>query len=176
MTENNKTASKLDKSEILADINTRDQGENTGVLSGLDTVKPSRQYNVHNLTMYGKDKPVLSHEEAKRNGSKGGQKSGEVRRARRTMRENLLDLLAQEIAPEKLAEMGADIDSMGGDYTLQNAVLASMVREAINGSERATALIRDTIGEQPTIRQEITETITGDDISMINNLKKSLIG
>ena len=92
------------------------------------------------------------------------------------MREGILDMLSQELTPEKLEEMGVDTSTLNGDYTMQNAVISAMLREAINGSEKAMQLLRDTIGEQPVIRQEVTETITREDTALMDNLRKTLIG
>lgn len=135
----------------------------------------TRVYNIQNLKMYGKDKPVLTPEEAKRRGRQGGIKSGEVRRQRKTMRESLLSMLEMQLTPEKLDEMGVDISTLNGDYTMQGALISAMLREAVNGSEKAMRLVRDTIGEAPTIKQEITETITQEDATLMNDLKKALI-
>lgn len=77
-----------------------------------------------------------SREEAAKNGKKGGIKSGEVRRARRTLKEELLFLLAQGDTQEKLN--------------------LAMIKQALKGNVKAYALIRDTIGEKPVEKQEIT--------------------
>ena len=76
----------------------------------------------------------LSQEEAK----KGGKKSGEVRRARKTLREELLALLSQDIKTED-----------GGSLNTQVAMSTSLIKEAIDGNTKAFELVRDTIGEKP---------------------------
>lgn len=76
----------------------------------------------------------LSREEAK----KGGKKSGEVRRARKTLREELLALLSQDIKTED-----------GGSLNTQVAMSTSLIKEAIDGNTKAFELVRDTIGEKP---------------------------
>lgn len=130
----------------------------------------NRVYNIQNL------QPVRSKEEARKRGRNGGIKSGEVRKARKTMRETILAMLEKEISPEKLAEYGIDSKDMT-DNTYQSALIASMLREALNGSEKAMTLVRDTIGEAPalhTINQ--TEIITKEDLQTIDNLKQYLTG
>lgn len=171
----NTTKGVLDNMQVDSLNDSQTNSDSQGNNNTSDSSK-ARIYNIQNLSMYGKDKPVLSHEEAKKNGRKGGKKSGEVRRQRKTMREGILDMLSQELTPEKLEEMGVDTSTLNGDYTMQNAVISAMLREAINGSEKAMQLLRDTIGEQPTIRQEITETITHEDAQMMENLTKALTG
>ena len=76
----------------------------------------------------------LSQDEAK----KGGKKSGEVRRARKTLREELLALLSQDIKTED-----------GGSLNAQVAMSTSLIKEAIDGNTKAFELVRDTIGEKP---------------------------
>lgn len=76
----------------------------------------------------------LSQDEAK----KGGKKSGEVRRARKTLREELLALLSQDIKTED-----------GGSLNTQVAMSTSLIKEAIDGNTKAFELVRDTIGEKP---------------------------
>lgn len=77
-----------------------------------------------------------SREEAVKNGKKGGIKSGEVRRARKTLKEDLLFLLEQGDTQEKIS--------------------VAMIKQALKGNVKAFAMIRDTIGEKPVEKQEIT--------------------
>lgn len=117
--------------------------------------------------------PVRSKEIARERGRKGGLKSGEVRRNRKTMKDTILDLIQKEVSTE---QYGGDSSILGDKATLQEIILASMIREASNGDTKAMQLLRDTIGEQPVNRQEITqEVITKDDTELMDSLKKSLI-
>ena len=140
-----------------------------------NTVK-SRVYNVQNLKKYGKDIKPLTHEEAKNRGRQGGIKSGEVRKARKTMRETMLEMLSMELSKEKLEEMGIDTSVLNNDFTYQAAIISAMLREASNGDTKAMQLLRDTIGEMPVQRQEISqEIVTKDDTALMDNLKNALI-
>ena len=131
-----------------------------------ETVK--RRGNVANLN------PVRTNEEARRRGRNGGIKSGEARRNKKTMRETLQNALSIELDPKKLAELGADTELMNGETSVLSAIVASTIREAINGDPRAIQFVRDSIGEQP--RQEITqEIITKEDTELLNRLKSSLL-
>jgi hypothetical protein len=137
----------------------------------------NKVYNIQNLKPFNPNcVNTLSTEEAQRRGRNGGKKSGEVRRQRKTMRESILAMLEKEISPEKLAEYGLDSADMS-DNTYQSALIASMLREALNGSEKALAMVRDTIGEAPTLKTENrTEVITAEDVKVMENFRKSLIG
>lgn len=122
-----------------------------------------------------KNLDIPTTEIARERGRKGGQKSGETKRARKTMRETILDMLAVELTDEKLAEMGIDTTMMQ-DKTVQSAVISAMLREAVNGSEKAMQLLRDTIGEMPINRTEsVTEIITNDDVKLMESMKNTLI-
>ena len=77
--------------------------------------------------------------------SKGGKKSGEVRRAKKTMKEMLDYLLEKEIA-----------NKSGEKASTQEAITIALIKQALNGNVKAYEVIRDTIGEKPTEKQEIT--------------------
>lgn len=72
-------------------------------------------------------KGELSKEEAKRRGSLGGKKSGESRRARKTLKEALLGLLSE------------------GD--IQDKMLHGLVVKAMKGDAAAAKLVAELIGE-----------------------------
>ena len=83
-------------------------------------------------------------EEQREIARKGGLKSGEVRKARKTLKETLLLMLEQ-------------------GNTQDNITLA-LLQKALNGDTKAYEVIRDTVGEKPTdkIEQsgELNNTIT----------------
>lgn len=84
-------------------------------------------------------------EEAREKGRRGGKKSGEVRRARKTMREDLLELLKVKSK-----------DEYGITHTQQEYIIAALIIEARNGNVRAFEVIRDTIGEKQTEHHKIS--------------------
>lgn len=77
-------------------------------------------------------------EEQRERSRKAGRKSGEARRARKTLREELLHLLTVEIA-----------SSDGKKKTTQEAMSAALIKQALVGNTKAYEIIRDTIGEKP---------------------------
>ena len=93
-----------------------------------------------------------SKEEQKKIRSAGGKKSGEVRRQRKTLREELLAILA--------------------DGNTQNKMSLALVQEAISGNNagsvtKAFETIRDTIGEKPVDKIVVAEV----DQSIINEIE-----
>lgn len=87
-------------------------------------------------------KPARSKSEAREKGRKGGIKSGEKRRERKRLKE-LLEI-ALQLPNEETGEQN--------DF----AIVAALVKKAANGDTKAFELIRDTIGEKPTDKQQLT--------------------
>ena len=98
-----------------------------------------------------------SLDEVKRHASKGGKKSGEVRRARKTLREELLALLS--------------------DGNTQKNMTVALLNEALNGNNagsvtKAFETIRDTIGEKPVEKIVVAEV----DQSIIDEVEQIVNG
>lgn len=91
-------------------------------------------------------KPVRSKEEARERGKNGGIKSGEARRAKKTMKEMLDYLLEKEIANSRTGEI----------VTYREAILTSCINKALKGDVKAAQFVRDTAGEAPINKTEVT--------------------
>lgn len=89
--------------------------------------------NEENLKRY-------TSEEAREYGKKGGIASGEARRKRRTLKEELLAMLE--------------------DKDIQESITLALISKAKNGDTKAYEIIRDTVGEKPIdkIEAEVKET------------------
>jgi hypothetical protein len=93
-----------------------------------------------------------SKEEARRISSNGGKKSGEVRRKRKALREELLALLS-------------------AGNTQKNISLA-LIDQALNGNVKAFETIRDTIGEKPVekvVMSEVDPNVISEVEEMVKN-------
>lgn len=99
-------------------------------------------------------KPVRTKSEARERGRKGGIKSGEVRRERKTFREELLLLLEQGKTQEKIS--------------------LALLKRAENGDTKAYEVIRDTIGEKPKETIEHSGNISTNPI--LESINKQLGG
>ena len=108
--------------------------------------------------MAGKDNltPFRSVEEAREAGRKGGVASGKTRRRKKAMKQAAAMLLNMDVSSsgafgkemkKRLAALGLDED----DVTYQDALLASILLEAMKGDVRAAEFMRDTAGESPTL-------------------------
>lgn len=90
--------------------------------------------------------PVRTEKEAREKGRAGGIKSGEARRAKKTMKEMLDYLLEKEIENSKTGEK----------VTYREAILTSAIKKAIKGDIKASQFVRDTAGEAPITKTEVT--------------------
>lgn len=72
-------------------------------------------------------------------GSKGGKHSKVARAARKTLREELLELLTVNIKDNK----------SGKEMPTQAAISSALIRQALSGNTKAFEIVRDTIGEKP---------------------------
>lgn len=94
-------------------------------------------------------KPFTSdqdREAARRNGAKGGRKSGETKRRRKLFAEAFDELLARRW-----------VDRNGNEIEGVAALAARVYQQAMDGDMRAFAEIRNTVGEMPVQRIETVE-------------------
>lgn len=84
--------------------------------------------------------PIRSSDEARKMGKKGGIASGEARRRKKTLRELL------ELAMERPV----------GAATTAEAITVALLEKALNGDVKAYEVVRDTLGENPKVKQEIS--------------------
>lgn len=107
-------------------------------------------------------KPIRSESEAREKGTNGGIKSGEARRAKKTMKQMLDYLLEKEIS-----------NSKGEKASTQEAICVAMINQALKGNVKAWSEIRDTIGEMP--KQNINLDTQGLIVQVANEETKKII-
>ena len=88
----------------------------------------------------------FTHEERAENGRKGGVASGETRRKQRTFRESIKAILALQ-TPD--TEKQAQLEELGIDPTILNAINMAVSGKAAAGDVEAARYLRDTAGEKP---------------------------
>lgn len=91
-------------------------------------------------------KPVRTKSEARERGRNGGKKSGEARRRKADFRRTLNMLLTAKIDS---SEWTPFLESLGLDSTLESAVNAAMIREALSGNVKAYEVIAKYSGQSP---------------------------
>ena len=108
-----------------------------------------------NLTPFTSEQ---SREEAVKNGRKGGIASGEARRNKRDIRMALEALLEKEYK-----------DKSGNVMTGVEAIALKQMEKAMKGDTRAFEVVRDTVGQKPIERVQVTE-ISQQDIDEVEEM------
>lgn len=93
--------------------------------------------------------------------SKGGKRSGEVRRERANLRKSL----------EALLEQGFK-DKAGKDISGADAISIKLFEQAMKGNTRAFEVIRSTVGQDPVQKVMVSEV----DQDVINEIEKEVLG
>ena len=118
--------------------------------------------NEENLKPFGSGQ--LSESEEREMRSRGGKKSGETRRRKKTIKETARMMLDMEI-PAAGKELKAKLKAMGiseEDFTYQSAIMVGILNQAIKGNVKAAAFLRDTIGENPLLTQDEENSTLAD--------------
>lgn len=89
--------------------------------------------------------PIRTSEEARRLGAAGGRRSGEVRRAKRSLRDLALDIIGSP-APPKLAAQVRTIAPGLDEVTTGAVMLAGQVNAAANGNAQAFRAVTELAG------------------------------
>lgn len=134
-------------------------------------VKSDRPQNKHLISLADR-----TPEERREIGRKGGIKSGETKRNRKTMRDTIIEMLAETITDDMIKEYGLDkVMNKQGTKTYMDAIMSACLLNAINGDSKSIQILRDTMGEMPTVKTESrTEIITKEDVQTMDNLRKYL--
>lgn len=104
-------------------------------------------------------KPIKSTKEAREKGRNGGIKSGEVRRQKKTMKENAELLLSLAVKNPKLKKTMKELGIEEEEQTNQMAMIISMMNKTISkGDVSAFNALQATIGEKPIEKVEISKT------------------
>lgn len=93
-----------------------------------------------------------SREEAKKNGRKGGIKSGEARRRNAALRETMNRLLTMKVNVEGLSDV---LEADGVESTYEDVISMAMIEQAARGDVKAYNAIRATVGQ--TNKSELDE-------------------
>lgn len=101
----------------------------------------NRRASPINGAVLPRGRPFEPGEQQREISRKAGKKSAQMKRERKTLREELLAVLTDMKIPEK---------STGKEVPVQEALSVSLIRSALNGNVKAYEIIRDTIGEKPT--------------------------
>lgn len=99
----------------------------------------------------------LTKEEFAEMGKKGGVKSGEARRKKRAMKEQLNLLLSLPIKNNKMREQIKELGIEDDDLTNQMALIIAQYQKALKGDTQAFNTLRDTSGQVISNKVEIEQ-------------------
>ena len=102
-------------------------------------------------------KPVKTKKEARARGKNGGIASGKVRREKKKFKETLELLLSMAMkngADVSVEDIQSFADLNGKNITVQDAILIAQVEKAMTGDTKAAEYVRDTVGENPSVKLE----------------------
>ena len=95
---------------------------------------------------------LMTPEERREAGRKGGIASGEAKRRKKAMRERLEVLLELPLKSGKRADLD-NIKNLtalkGANITVEDAMMLAQIQKALKGDTAAAIFVRDTVGEKP---------------------------
>lgn len=98
----------------------------------------------------------FSPDEAREYGRKGAERSAQVRRAKRDMRETFRALLGMPLKEGDLEKVTALAGANRKNVTVGEAIALIMANKAIRGDVRAAEFVRDTSGQKPGTQVQVT--------------------
>ena len=121
----------------------------------------------------------MTPEQRSEYGKIGAQKSMETKRKRKEMRETLDILLKMPMKKGKTysaEDIKCFADLKGKNITIDQAMMVCLVQKALKGDLSAIAMVRDTVGEKPAEKVEVTKNpfdeLTVDELrKLIDNVE-----
>ncbi len=117
---------------------------------------------------------TMTPEEHKAACSRGGQKSGETRRRKKTMREAMEVLLSVKVKDPNLKQEMKDYGIKGSDMDNQMALVFKQFIKALGGSTRAAEFFADVLGESSKTKETNALGIEEEDDPMTKSIKDML--
>lgn len=100
----------------------------------------------------------LSTREAREIGSKGGKASAKKRRQNKTFKEIINRFLNSDVSNEELKHQMIKFGFADEEVSNKSCTVFALWKEAIKGNTKAFELLRDTSGEKPIDKTEVTGT------------------
>ena len=155
-------------------VNDSESGDNTISDNGVngDGKEKTSGYGVNGNLIPGS---MRSQSELRENGAKGGKISGENRRQRKAAKEIAQAILSATMREDQIDDVLDGAKSLLGDDKSAYAVLiAKMVQEGLAGNVNAFTAVRDTAGDKPTDKQEVTASVTAGDLALMEKMRARL--
>ena len=100
---------------------------------------------------------TLKKDRVKEIAAMGGRASGEAKRKKKAMSELLQILLSLPSKSRKAQKIMREMGLTTEDMTTQMELLLAMYKKALQGDVQAANFVRDTSGQKPVDRSEVTE-------------------
>ena len=114
---------------------------------------------------------MLTESERRALAIKAGKASGEARRRKKSMRENLLALLELPLKKGEIQGFTSLEEASGKNVSVEDAILLTAVKKALKGDMRAIEFLRDTSGNR------ILGTVdTTEHADALNQLCETILG
>lgn len=105
----------------------------------------------------------------------GGKASAESRKRRKTAKDIAQAILSTKLNASQIDEILDGAKNLIGDDTSAYAVMiAKMIQEANRGNVQAFTAVRDTAGDKPTDKQEVTAAVTAGDVALMDKVAARL--
>ena len=101
--------------------------------------------NIENLKPFG----TLTEEEQRNKSQKGGKASAKKRQQNKTFKEIISNFLDGQVSDERLKQQMIDFGFADKEVSNKSCAVFALWKEAIKGNTKAFELLRDTIGEKP---------------------------
>lgn len=170
--DNGCTIQQEDSKEISHDADQESKNTVTGNSAEKDGQKKTgKEKGYANLIPMNKMTKAEQREIAK----KGGKASAESRKRRKTAKEIAQTILSTQLNAAQIEEIldGAK-DLIGEDKSAYAVMIAKMIQEANRGNVQAFTAVRDTAGDKPTDKQEVTATVTAGDVALMDKVAARL--
>ena len=122
--------------------------------------------NEQNLIPFTSDQ---SREEAKKNGAKGGKRSGEVRSANAEMRKRLEQIVKMTLKEGKADKIKNLAEAKGANLTISDALLFKLVTMALSGNIKAMNKLIELLGMDSPAPPEAPQSQTSSFVEALNH-------
>lgn len=117
----------------------------------------------------------MTPEQHKALSSKGGKKSVEARRRKKSLREAVEALLSCKVKDPKTKMKMANVGIKGSDMDNQMAVVYTQFIKALSGSTRAAEFLADVLGERQPVESKNNNNINEQDDPLTSSIKEMLV-
>lgn len=148
----------------------------------MENEKPKRKYNTEQIkpfTLCGKDEEMTEEERQRQFEvrSKGGKARQEQIARRKSMKEDLEELLNCKMSKEQATLMlGDDVEMLGNNLNVQRVMLVRAIQTATeDGSAKLLEFLRNTVGDAPKESVSIDmDIMTDSDRALIDRMSRRL--